>query len=446
MKRLKRRTLSEANLAATDRFDVVVVGAGLAGTAASYLLAKAGLSVLCVERGEDPGTKNVMGGILYRQPTEKILPGWWKDAPVERPIVEERIWLVTPDSMVQGGFRSARYGEEPYNAFSVLRVKFDKWFADQAVGAGAVLVTDTVVEDVLRENGRIVGVTTGREQGDVHGDIVIAADGVNSLLSKKAGLHPELAPHQVALVTKEIINMSREKIEDRFLLNANEGATIEVFGDSTMGMLGYGFIYTNRDSLSIGVGALLSDLIKKKINPNVLMEHFKSHPMVKRLLEGGEAKEYMAHLIPEGGAASMPPVYRQGMLVVGDAAGLSNPIYREGSNLALMSAKFAAQVCVEAHERGDFSAEMLSRYQTLLDESFIMDDLRGYSKTSSFFQGKPQFLERYPEILVDALHEFLTVDNVPKRAKQRRILRQVLSRRAPWELARDAVGALRALT
>src|SRR5206468_547814 len=101
------------------------------------------------------------------------------------------------------------------------------------------------------------------------------------------------------------------------------------------------------------------------------------------------AKEYSAHLIPEGGAASMPPVFTDGMLVVGDAAGLSNPIYREGSNLALMSAKYATQVCVEAHERGDFSAESLRRYKTLLDESFIMDDLTAYTKTSRFFQGQP---------------------------------------------------------
>jgi electron transfer flavoprotein-quinone oxidoreductase len=429
-----------------ERFDVVVVGAGLAGTAAGYLLAKEGLSVLVLERGEEPGTKNVMGGILYRQPTEEIIPNWWKDAPIERPIVQESMWLLTDDSMVQGGFRSLKLGEEPYNAFSVLRVKFDKWFADQATTAGAVLVTNTVVEDVIKEEGRVVGVRTGRGEGDVYANVVIAADGVNSLLSKKAGLHPELKPNQVALATKEIINMSREKIEDRFLLGPNEGATIEIFGESTMRMIGYGFIYTNRDSLSIGVGALLSDFIKKKINPNQLMESFKSHPMVKRLIEGGDAKEYMAHLIPEGGADAMPPVVTDGMLVVGDAAGLSNPIYREGSNLALISAKLATQAIVEAHKKGDFTAASLGRYKDLLDASFIMDDLRAYSKTSKFFQGKPVFLERYPEILTEAIHELLTVDSVPKRQKQRKILRQVLRRRKPWDLARDAIGAFRAVT
>ncbi len=439
-------TRRRLTLTSSDRFDVVVVGAGLAGTAAAYLLAKAGLSVLVIERGDEPGTKNVMGGVLYRQPTEKIIPGWWRDAPVERPIVEERMWLLTEDSLLQAGFRSNRYAEEPYNAFSVLRVKFDKWFADKAVAAGALLITNTVAEDVIRQNGRIVGVRTGRDQGDVYANVVIAADGVNSLLSKKAGMHGEIPPHRVALATKEIVNMTREKIEDRFLLNPNEGATIEVFGDSTMGMLGYGFIYTNRDSLSVGVGALLSDFIRKKVNPNDLMERFKAHPMVKRLLEGGESKEYMAHLIPEGGAAAMPPVYTDGMLVVGDAAAMSNAIYREGSNLALISAKLAAQTCIEAHERGDFSAQSLARYRQLLDESFIMKDLRLYSRTSQFFQKNRDFLEVYPGILADAVHEMLTVDSVPKQDKQRAIVKRLLKERAPWELVRDALGALRALT
>lgn len=433
--------------AASEKFDVVVVGAGLAGTAAAYLLAKAGLKVVCIERGDEPGAKNVMGGVLYRQPTEKIIPGWWREAPVERPVTEERVWLLTEDSMLQAGFKSLRYAEEPYNAFTVLRVKFDKWFAEKAAGAGALLITNTVVEDVIRDDGQIIGVRTGRGEGEVYGNVVVAADGVNSLLSKKAGLHGELAPNHVALAMKEIINLPREKIEDRFLLNENEGATIELFGDSTMGMLGYGFIYTNRDSLSVGVGALLSDFIRRKVTPNDLMERFKSHPMVRKLLAGGESKEYMAHLIPEGGAAAMPPVYTDGMLVVGDAAGMSNAIYREGSNLALASAKMAAQTCIEAHTAGDFSARALARYKELLDSSFVMKDLTLYSRTSRYFQNKAgEFLEVYPDLLVDAAHELLTVDSVPKRDKQRKILRQLLARRAPWELVRDAVGALRALT
>src|SRR5436305_12977830 len=101
-------------LGGREKFDVAIVGAGLAGTAAAYLLAKAGLSVVLIERGDEPGTKNVMGGVLYRQPTEKIIPGWWRDAPIERPVVEERVCMITEDSMLQAGFKANRYAEQPY--------------------------------------------------------------------------------------------------------------------------------------------------------------------------------------------------------------------------------------------------------------------------------------------------------------------------------------------
>jgi len=428
-----------------EKFDVAVVGAGLAGTSAAYVLAKAGAKVLLIERGDAPGSKNVMGGILYRQPMEKIIPGWWRDAPIERPISEQRVWVLTEDSAVTLGYKSERFNEEPYNAFTVLRAKFDKWFADQAAAAGAVLVNETVVEDVLRDNGQIVGVRTNREDGDIYANVVIAYDGVNSLLSQKAGLHGEWKSNQVAIGVKEIIQMSREKMEDRFGLENGEGTAMELFGDATWGMMGYGFIYTNRDTLSVGVGVLLSDLIERKINPNELQERFKQHPMVRKLLEGGEAKEYMAHLIPEGGWASVPPLYAGGFLVAGDAAMMVNGIFREGSNLAAISGKLAAQTALEALDRGDFSARGLSSYLDRLEDSFIVRDLQGYSRISHYAHEHPDLFTVYPQLLAEAIHGVMTVDSQPKYLKLLDVMRGVRERRPLLSMAKDFAGALRAL-
>ena len=428
-----------------EKFDVAVVGAGLAGTSAAYTLAKAGAKVLLIERGDAPGSKNVMGGILYRQPMEKIIPGWWRDAPIERPISEQRVWVLTEDSAVTLGYKSERFNEEPYNAFTVLRAKFDKWFADQAAAAGAVLVNETVVEDVLRDNGQIVGVRTNREDGDIYANVVIACDGVNSLLSQKAGLHGEWKSNQVAIGVKEIIQMSREKMEDRFGLENGEGTAMELFGDATWGMMGYGFIYTNRDTLSVGVGVLLSDLIERKINPNELQERFKQHPMVRKLLEGGEAKEYMAHLIPEGGWASVPPLYAGGFLVAGDAAMMVNGIFREGSNLAAISGKLAAQTALEALDRGDFSARGLSSYLDRLEDSFIVRDLQGYSRISHYAHEHPDLFTVYPQLLAEAIHGVMTVDSQPKYLKLLDVMRGVRERRPLLSMAKDFAGALRAL-
>lgn len=428
----------------TEQFDVVVVGAGLAGTAAAYTAAKAGAKTLLVERGDYPGSKNVMGGIIYRQPLEKIIPGWWRDAPIERPISEENIWVLTEDSAVKMGYRSERFNEEPYNAFSVLRAKFDKWFADKAVEAGAVLLTETVVEDVLRDNGQIVGVRTNRDNGDIGAHVVIAADGVNSLLSQRVGLHGELPPNRVALAVKEIIQLGTTRVEDRFNLENGEGATIELFGDATLGMLGYGFIYTNKDTLSVGVGVLLSDIIARKITPNALLERFKAHPMVRRLLVDGEAKEYMAHLIPEGGWPEMPALYAPGYLVTGDAAGMVNGAFREGSNYAAISGKLAAQTALEALDRGDFGRQAMATYCERLQDSFIAGDLSSYSRLSKFAHEHPHLLTEYPKLLNDVAHSLLTVDGTPKRLKFTDIVRKALKARPPLAIARDMAGALRA--
>jgi electron transfer flavoprotein-quinone oxidoreductase len=297
----------------------------------------------------------------------------------------------------------------------------------------------------LRENGRITGVRTNRANGEIGASVVIAADGVNSLLSQRVGLHGEWPTDRVAIAVKEIIQLSREKVDERFGLENGEGTAIELFGDATRGMMGYGFIYTNRDTLSVGVGVLLSQLIERKVNPNELLEGFKSHPMVRRLLEGGEAKEYMAHLIPEGGWEEVPPVYTGGYLVVGDAAMMVNGLFREGSNFAAISGKLAAQTALEALERGDFSERAMGRYVERLQESFIARDLAGYSRVSRFAHEHPDLFTVYPRLLADAAHDMMTVDSVPKRLKLLEVLRQARERRPLLAVAKDVAGALRAI-
>ncbi len=429
-----------------EQFDAIVVGAGPGGTAAALTMARAGLSVAMFERGERPGVKNVMGGVMYGRMLADVVPESWRDAPIERIVTDERLWLVTEDAATTAGHKHVLHDTtQPPNAFTVLRVPFDGWFAAKAEAAGALLIPGTTVDDVIRENGRIVGVRTGREDGDLRASLVVIADGANSFLVQKAGLGRQIEPNEMALVVKEIIALPSGVIEERFTLDPGMGATIEVYGAPTRGMAGYGFIYTNRESLSVGIGALISHFMHTRITPWDLLEGFKTHPLVAPLVRHGEVREYLAHAIPEGGFRAMPRLYDDGVLVVGDAAMMVNNLHREGSNLAIAAGRMAGETAIHAKRAGDWSAATLAMYRDLLEASFVLQDLRKYERLPDLVDHRPDLLQVYPALLSEAIQELLTVDGAGKREKQRRILRRLLAGRPWWQMLRDAYDGWRAM-
>jgi electron transfer flavoprotein-quinone oxidoreductase len=428
-----------------DRFDAIVVGAGPAGITAARDLAAAGRSVVVLERGQYPGAKNVSGGILYRQPTEAMVPGFEAEAPLERPIIEQKYVLLTGDDMIGLTYRTQQFARPPYNAYSVLRSQFDRWYATTAEAVGAEVYPEFTVTDLLWDDGQVVGISTGDPDGELLARSVVLADGANSLLSQQAGLRRDLAPIEQALVAKELIALPAAAIEERFALPPGMGTAYEIFGESTMGLLGYGFIYTNKESLSIGAGALLSDLIETGYNVNDMLDRFKRHPAVAPLLAGGETIEYSAHLIPEGGYNRLGRVFGDGVVVVGDAAGFVNPVNREGANLAMISGRLAAQAIDEAIDRDDLSAAGLSRYRELLDESVILQDMRKIRNVTDFAHDRPYLLNDLPALLSDAMRTYLTVDGTPKAEKYGKIARRMLAGTPKRRTLADVVNAWRLL-
>lgn len=428
-----------------EKFDVIVVGAGPAGTSCAYTLAKAGVSVLLIERGEYPGSKNVMGGVLYRKMMEDIIPGFYKEAPVERPIVEQRFMMLDKESAVTFSYKGLEWAQEPYNNFTVLRAKFDQWFADKAVEQGALLLNETVVLECIVENGRVVGVRTDRPDGEVFADVVVLADGVNSLLAKSLGFHKEFRPDEVALAVMEVLKLDKKIIEDRFNLEGDQGCTIEIFGDATKGILGTAWLYTNKDSLNIGVGTMLSGLIKHKLKPYELLEYVKRHPMLRPYIQGCEQQEYLAHLIPEGGYRSMPKIVGDGVVVVGDAAQFVNAIHREGSNMAMSSGVLAAETIIEAKETGDFTEKTLIRYKERLMGSFVGKDLKKYKDATHHFEKYPHYFDQYIPMMNRAASQMFTVDGASKKEKQRKIWRDIGTVGKKFKIARDLFKAWRVM-
>jgi electron transfer flavoprotein-quinone oxidoreductase len=415
-----------------EKLDAIVVGAGPSGTAAAITMARAGLQVALVEKGTKAGAKNVMGGILYNHYLERVVGEDWRQAPLERPIIEEQRWMMTEEAAIRLlGYKNLRNREHPHS-YSVLRARFDEWFAGKAEEAGAFLIPETVVEELILKDGRVVGVRTGRE-GDLYADVVVVCEGIGlgSKLLEKAGLKKPLKANQVAMAVKEIIALDPSAIESRFNCEPGEGASVECYGDSTRGLSGFMFIYTNKDTLSVGGGALLSEMSDTRLSreelarrtPNALMNHFKNHPAIRPLLQGGETVEYLAKMIPEGGYRGIPKVYGPGYLVCGDAAMLSNPVHREGSNLAMESGRLAGETVVHAKEKGDFGEASLRDYRLRLDRSWIMADMRKYDGAVPLLEHNPRMMGKYPQLLDRALDEFFRVDGVSKWDKQSKILR-----------------------
>jgi electron transfer flavoprotein-quinone oxidoreductase len=422
--------LGFAAVADEEKFDAVVIGAGPAGSAAAITMAKAGLQVALLERGVKPGSKNVMGGILYNHYLEEIVGDAWKEAPLERPIIEERRWMMTPEAAIAFDYKNLRNREHPHS-YSVLRAKFDAWFADQAEKAGAMVVPETVVDRLIVKNNRVVGVATGRGD-DLFANVVVICEGIGlgaGLMEKTVidgkPLRRKLRPNEVAMAAKEVMQLEPGLIEERFNCEPGEGCTVECFGDSTMGMSGFMFIYTNKETLSVGGGALLSEFNSTLRSPNELLEHFKNHPAVRPLLRGAETVEYLGHLIPEGGYRGIPKVYGPGYLVCGDAAMLSNPVHREGSNLAMESGRLAAETVIHAKESDDFSERRLAEYRGRLDHSWVMADMRKYDKAVPLLEHNPQMLTKYPQVMDRALDEFFRVDGASKWEKQGNILKML---------------------
>ena len=430
-----------------ERFEAIVVGGGPAGNAAALTLARGGVHVLQIERGEYAGAKNVQGAILYADAVEEMIPEFRDEAPLERHIVEQRMWMLDDRSHVGTHYRSEDFNEDRPNRYTILRAPFDKWFSATVKKAGALVICETTVLDLIRDaSGRVVGVKTDREGGEIHADVVILADGVNSLVAQRAGLRNEVEPDHVALAVKETHFLPTEVIDQRFNISGDEGVVIEAAGAVTEGMLGTGFIYTNRESLSVGIGCLVSDFVDTGITPYGLLERFKQHPSIRRLLEGSEVKEYAAHLIPEGGYKAMPKLFGDGWLIVGDAAQMVNSLHREGSNMAMSSGRMAAETVIELRQSGKpMTAKALRLYREKLDASYVIKDLKKYRDLPGVLHRNKQFVTTYPQLLSRAAQTWIRVDGEDKKAKERAIARSFLKGRSLRGLLGDAFKIARAV-
>lgn len=428
--------------------DVIVVGAGIAGSVTAYLLAQQGLQVALIERGEVPGSKNLSGGVLYCRVLTEIFPDLLEQAPIERRIVRNRLCFLNPDSSVAVDYRDERLAD-PVNAVTVLRARFDPWLASRCEEMGVMLMPGVRVDQLLTEEvdgtRRVVGVRAGEDELRAH--VVVAADGVNSFLARQVGLRRDPADHELAVGVKCVVALPRETIEERFSVSGDDGVAMALVGDCTSGVAGGGFLYTNTESLSVGAVLRLDDLLAKGRRSADIMEGFLAHPFLAPYLRDGEVVEYGCHLVAEGGLAAVGTLTTDGLVVVGEAAGLTlnTGLTVRGMDLAVGSAIAAAEGIAAAIAATDVSAAGLAGYERALQDSFVGKDMRTYARA-------PRFLERermygaYGELLAEVMNGVFGLDTTPRR-RLLTLARQALARSPITvpQLVGDAVAAGRSL-
>jgi len=380
--------------------DVLIVGGGPAGLAAAYHLVRRmrelggrDVSVAALEKSREIGSHIISGAVLDPRAIGELIPDWKeRGAPVEAAVGRDDVYFLTSAHAIRLPVTPPPLRNEGCYVISLNR--FVRWFGGLVEQAGVDLFPGFAGASLLTEGERVVGVRTGdkgrdksgRPKGnyepgvDIRAPLTILAEGARGSLTKDLVARLNLAqgrnPQVYSVGVKEVWEVPSPE---------PAGRVIHTMGFPLSGReFGGGFLYTmgeGRVSLGLVVGLDYSD---PTLDPHERFQAFKTHPLVKKMLEGGTLLDYGAKAIPEGGYWSLPQCYFDGGMIVGDAAGFLNSMRLKGIHLAIKSGMIAAEVAAEALLEGDYSRAMLGRFETAVQNSWIRDELW---KVRNFHQG-----------------------------------------------------------
>jgi electron transfer flavoprotein-quinone oxidoreductase len=428
-------------------FDIIVVGGGCAGSVAAYTAATAGKSVLVVERGNYAGAKNMTGGRIYAHSLKRVFPDFEQSAPLERKITHERIAMLDFESQTAIDFTSVQLADEDKVSYSVLRGPFDQWLAEQAEDAGAEYIYGIPVDGLIKdEAGKVLGISAGEDK--ITSQVLILAEGANSLLSERCLGNARPKPHEMAMGIKEVFELSASCIEDRFLVKEGEGAAMLFVGDCTKGKVGGGFLYTNAESISLGLVVSIAQAADASNATPVyqMLDDFKRHPAVAPILAGARLIEHSGHMVPEGGYKIVPRYVFDGALIAGDAAMLCmNLGYQvRGMDFAVASGRMAAEAAIAAIDTGDVSAAGLDAYRAAMENSFVLKDLTTFKLWPETMERWTSFFTDYPRIIKVIFNKLFSVDGSPQQHLRKRIW-PIIKKYGPFRLLKEIRGAYKTL-
>jgi len=377
--------------------DVLIVGAGPAGLSCALHLANlikrhntsgakpelSAESIYVLEKGREIGAHQLSGAIMNPKALAELVPDFEKSAPLDTPVTDSAALLFTKTSSMRFPITPPPFQNEGNYVVSLSRIT--KWLGGQVEASGVNIFKEFGGRELIFERDGIGGVITEDKGVDKNGKpkdnytpgyelkakVTVLAEGTRGSLTKQLVAQKKLDninPQSYGIGIKELWDVQPGRIQPGYVAHT-------LGWPVSTDMYGGGWIYgLSNNRVSIGL-VLALEYADPQFDPHAAFQTWKTHPFLRKLLDGGKLVRYGAKSLPYGGYYAMPRPYLDGGLIIGDSGSFLDSQRLKGIHLAMKSGMLAAETIFEALKAGDTSAKTLSAFSAKVEQSYIKKEL-----------------------------------------------------------------------
>ncbi len=383
--------------------DIAIVGAGPAGLALAYKLAQlvqadgsvAMPEILLMEKGSYAGAHSLSGAVMDPRGIRELIPDFVeKGAPLAAKVGADAMYWLSEDGATRFPFLPPSLSNEGNYIISLN--KFVGWLTSQVEAVGIDIYAGLSGYELLVENDAVVGIQTNDLGMDKHGHpksnfepgsvvkpkVTVLCEGVRGSLTRMA---MEKIPALTAGVTPQAYLTGVKEVWEVPAGRIKAGTVMHTIGwPQPNNEYGGGWVYAMSDTMvSVGYAVGLNSPDPTN-DPHMKFQRYKTHPLIRQILEGGQMQHYGAKAIPDNGYYSMPKLYHEGLLLCGDCAGMLDPARLKGVHLAIKAGMLAAETLFECVKAGDYSTNRLKGYAERFETSWAKEEMY---RTRNFHAG-----------------------------------------------------------